>query len=158
MTRYISTTTWKLILCYCVNDWENAMQNCSVWIDLGDHWRHETNIDGLNKLIKIRHMYVDVALQRSQRCNQRSWWLIKIFSIDRSHKVAWDVAIPGGVRTAIYGLYDTTLFYYASHTQQKLVSRWGVGNPLHYNKVRLHHIRKGMILYMHLKYEISAIQ
>ena len=24
--------------------------------------------------------------------------------------------------------YNTTLFYYARHTQQKLVSRWGVGN------------------------------
>ena len=23
--------------------------------------------------------------------------------------------------------YNTTLFHYASHTQQKLVSRWGVG-------------------------------
>ena len=25
------------------------------------------------------------------------------------------------------GDYDTTLFNYAGHTQQKLVSRWGVG-------------------------------
>ena len=26
--------------------------------------------------------------------------------------------------------YNTTLFYYASHTQQKLVSRWGVGKHI----------------------------
>ena len=25
--------------------------------------------------------------------------------------------------------YNTTLFYYASHTQQMLVSRWDVGEP-----------------------------
>ena len=26
--------------------------------------------------------------------------------------------------------YNTTLFYYASHIQQKLVSRWGVGKHI----------------------------
>ena len=29
--------------------------------------------------------------------------------------------------------YNTTLFYYASHTQQKLVSRWGVGKHVTIN-------------------------
>ena len=29
-----------------------------------------------------------------------------------------------------YQRYDSTLFYYASHTQQKLVSRWGVGKQI----------------------------
>ena len=81
---------------------------------------------------------------------------------------------------------NTTLFYYASHTQQKLVSRWGVDKhitlhynkvrlpyitikydyitlqlstiTLHYNKVRLHYITIKYDIYMHLKYEISAIQ
>ena len=47
----------------------------------------------------------------------------------------------------------STLFYYASHTQQKLVSRWGVGKhiTLHYNKVRLHYSTIKYDIYMHLK-------
>ena len=35
--------------------------------------------------------------------------------------------------------YDTTLFNYAGHTQQKLVSRWGVGK----------HVRKVMYVWMY---------
>ena len=38
--------------------------------------------------------------------------------------------------------YNTTtqlyLFYHASHTQQKLVSRWGVGKHITVNKVRIY--------------------
>ena len=44
--------------------------------------------------------------------------------------------------------YDTTLFDYAGHTQQKLVSRWGVGKHVRISYVCMDVLKINIFIYI----------
>ena len=52
--------------------------------------------------------------------------------------------------------YDTTLFNYAGHTQQKLVSRWGVGKHVRISYVCMDVLKINIFIY--ILHRISAIK
>ena len=52
--------------------------------------------------------------------------------------------------------FDTTLFNYAGHTQQKLVSRWGVGKHVRISYVCMDVLKINIFIY--ILHSISAIK
>ena len=52
--------------------------------------------------------------------------------------------------------FDTTLFNYAGHTQQKLVSRWGVGKHVRISYVCIDVLKINIFIY--ILHRISAIK
>ena len=88
-----------------------------MWIghrkEIGESWRFESLVETnrFRELSRISRFFP--GLSSPGKCNNK----IPRLSRTRTNPVNGNT------------IYKTTLFYYACHTQQKLLSRWGVGKP-----------------------------